>query len=92
MIKDKLLKDIKAYCKLNQIEDVDGLINKMLTKGFVIEKYGETPGKTKKEDVKRINKYKITIREENEKVIEEIVVTKPEPIIEDKKPKDLYGE
>lgn len=43
MISDKLLKDIKQYCELNDILDIEGLINKMLLNGFNIEKHGNKP-------------------------------------------------
>ena len=50
MIKDKLIEDIKQYCELNEIEDVDSFINKVLTRGFTSEKWGElTPKKTKEQ-------------------------------------------
>ncbi len=45
MIKDNLLNDIKLYCQSNNIDDVSKLVNKMLTRGFSIEKFGETPKK-----------------------------------------------
>ena len=50
MIKDKLIEQIKQYCELNEIEDVDSFINKVLTRGFTSEKWGElTPKKKTKE-------------------------------------------
>tara|TARA_R110002110_G_scaffold55576_5_gene158516 strand:+ start:6079 stop:6630 length:552 start_codon:yes stop_codon:yes gene_type:complete len=53
MIKDKLIEQIKQYCELNEIEDVDSFINKVLTRGFTSEKWGElTPKKKTKEEKK----------------------------------------
>jgi pentatricopeptide repeat protein len=52
VIKESLYNEILEYCKLNNIEDVEGLINKMLERGFQIEKYGETPIKINNEIVK----------------------------------------
>ena len=40
MIKDKLIEQIKQYCELNEIEDIDSFINKVLTRGFTSEKWG----------------------------------------------------
>jgi pyruvate/2-oxoglutarate dehydrogenase complex dihydrolipoamide acyltransferase (E2) component len=41
MIKNKLREDIESYCKLNGIDDIEDFINKIIMKGFTIEKYGE---------------------------------------------------
>jgi len=43
MIRGNLLNDITKYCEYNNITDVKGLVNKMLLRGFSLEKYGETP-------------------------------------------------
>lgn len=40
---DKLIKEITEFCKLNNIEDIDGQINACLRKGFDILKYGTSP-------------------------------------------------
>jgi len=96
MIREKLLDEIKQYCKLNNIDDVESLINKMLQQGFTIEKFGEKPNAGgakevgKKPEETKANKYKIQIKVEEEKIIEETIIIK-----KDKKPnteKDLYGE
>lgn len=42
-IKDKLVKEIKEYCKLNEIEDVDEFANKCTINGFTIIKFGTSP-------------------------------------------------
>ena len=42
-IDKKLYSDIKSYCKINNIDDVDVFCNKLLEKAFVLEKYGATP-------------------------------------------------
>lgn len=49
MLNKDLLKEIEQYCKDNNIDDVDGLVNTMLKRGFTIEKFGETPSKVKGE-------------------------------------------
>jgi len=40
---ESLVKEIKEYCKLNNIEDIDRFINSCLRKGFNILKYGLSP-------------------------------------------------
>lgn len=96
MINDKLLTEIKQYCKLNDIEDVDALINKMLKQGFTIEKHGAIPEIAKpkekkvKEEKPKANKYLIKIKIEEEQVIEETIKVKPE--IKEDTEKDIYGE
>lgn len=37
------IKEIKEFCKINGIEDVEGTINKCLIQGFNILKYGYSP-------------------------------------------------
>ena len=39
---DKVLySDIETYCKVNDIQDINGFIKKMIRKGFTMEKFGE---------------------------------------------------
>ena len=42
-IPKKIEKEIIEYCKINNIEDVDGFILEKVTTGFNIEKYGNAP-------------------------------------------------
>jgi pentatricopeptide repeat protein len=42
-INKQLHNDIKQYCKLNNIDDVEKFCNQMIEKGFTIEKYGDKP-------------------------------------------------
>lgn len=63
MIQQKLLKDIKSYCEINNI-DVNNFINTILKKAFLIEKYGETPNILKQNNKKigkQITKYDISL-------------------------------
>ena len=46
-----IIKSLSDYCKLNNVEDVDGFIKKCFESGFNIEKYGLL-GKTLNEDEK----------------------------------------
>jgi hypothetical protein len=43
MIDESLYKEIEKYCKLNEIQDVDGEINSMLRIGFNVSRYGTSP-------------------------------------------------
>ena len=36
-----LYSDIETYCKVNNIQDINGFIKKMIRKGFTMEKFGE---------------------------------------------------
>jgi len=56
--------EIEEYCKLNNIDNVDDVINKCLKQGFDILKYGYFP------NIKNINKDELR-REENSKQDEE---------------------
>lgn len=42
-IDQKLLKEIKSYCKVNGIKSVGQFVNSCLEQGFNIAKYGLTP-------------------------------------------------
>jgi hypothetical protein len=42
-IKKQLYNDITAYCKVNEITDVDKFCSDLLEKAFVTEKYGSAP-------------------------------------------------
>jgi len=71
-LKDKkIMQAVSAYCKLNNIEDIDGFIEKCFQSGFNIEKYGLL-GKPLNEDEKDL---KISVVEEKQ-LIKEVIVEK----------------
>jgi len=80
-------KSVESYCKLNNIEDVDGFIKKCFDTGFNIEKYGLL-GKTLNDGEKEVIKEVIvevvkeipieTIKEVE--IIKEVIVEKEIPI------------
>ena len=43
MINDKLFQEIKQYCELNNIDDIEKEINRLLRIGFNIERFGNSP-------------------------------------------------
>lgn len=61
------MKDIEDYCKINNINNIENFINDLLSKYFMIEKYGERPfseeskkNKTNKDNKAEENIIKIT--------------------------------
>lgn len=42
-VEKKQLKEIEAYCKTNNITDIDKFINELIVTGFNIKKYGNAP-------------------------------------------------
>ena len=84
-ITDKLYSDIVEYCKVNNIEDVDKFIKRIINQGFSAEKWG-TIGKDEKikTEIKIVEK--IIISAVTSQQIEEKIVTEKTDNI------DLYGE
>lgn len=72
-IKEKLYKDLKAYCNLNEI-DIEQFCNDAISKELVSQKYGDIPfgviGGEKKEELPKIS---MTIPKESKLVSEEII-------------------
>lgn len=72
------------YCKLNNIDDIEGKAKEVFTQGFTILKYGETP--------------KIGVINRKERKIPDVPLESLEPLIEVSLPptpkflKDLYDE
>jgi pyruvate formate-lyase activating enzyme-like uncharacterized protein len=87
MIKAKLLDEIKEYCNLNKIENLDNFVNKLLRNGFNVEKYGNKPA---------VFEDNTPIKVLTPEPITQILINEPEPIIEpikiNKKKTDIYGE
>ena len=83
-LKDKkIMQAVSAYCKLNNIEDINGFIKKCFESGFNIEKYGLL-GKTLNEGEKQLIKEVIVEKQvkvpveviKEVEVVKEIVVEK----------------
>jgi hypothetical protein len=75
-ITDKLYTDIVEYCKINNIEDVDKFIKRIINQGFTTEKWGtmSDTNNPKKEVVEKIIISAITTPPEI-KIVEKIVVS-----------------
>ena len=67
----EIMQAVSAYCKLNNIEEIDGFIKKCFNTGFNIEKYGLL-GKTLNESEKDLK----TVEVEEKHVIKEVIVEK----------------
>ena len=81
MVNDKLLSEIEAYCKLNELE-VPETLNKALRQGFTILQYGMPPNSGRVEE-KVVEVVKEVIKEVPvEKVIEKVVEVPVEKIVE----------
>lgn len=50
-IDKKLITEIQEYCKLNNIQDVEKEVNRLLRQGFNVEKYGTSPFTMQKYEV-----------------------------------------
>ena len=75
----KIKDELYDYCKLNNITNIDEFILKIVTQGFVVEKYGAAP--TSKEKI---------IEVQVEKIIEKIVEVPVDKIIEKIVEKEVY--
>jgi hypothetical protein len=81
---DKLKNDIIEYCKLNNIDDVNKFIIKLIRDSFTIEKFGLLPNIPIKK-VEEVKKETIEIK------VEQIIPTE-KSVPEIKSNKDIYGE
>jgi len=75
-------KNVESYCKLNNIEDVDGFIKKCFDTGFNIEKYGLL-GKTPNDGEKNLKTGIVGEKQVEIEVIREIRVEVPVEIIKE---------
>jgi hypothetical protein len=75
----KIKDELYDYCKLNNITNIDEFILKIVTQGFVVEKYGAAP--TSKEKIVEV---------QVEKIIEKIVEVPVDKIIEKIVEKEVY--
>lgn len=96
MINKKLKDEIWDYCRMNDITDVNGFIEKMTQQGYNVEKYGNAPVTPEVREVEKIVEVEV-IREvekvvevEVEKVVEVIKEVPVEVIREVQVEKEVY--
>jgi predicted RNase H-like nuclease (RuvC/YqgF family) len=82
MFNKQIMQTVSAYCKLNDIQDVDGFIKKCFDTGFNIEKYGLL-GKTLNEDEKDLKTGIVGEKQVEIEVIREIRVEVPVEVIKE---------
>ena len=75
----KIKDELYDYCKLNNITNIDEFILKIVTQGFVVEKYGAAP--TSKEKIVEV---------QVDKIIEKIVEVPVDKIVEKIVEKEVY--
>jgi len=92
VINEELQKEIEKYCKANDIEDVDGLINAMLNRGFTIEKFGEHPSGPSKTKIKEVEKIVEVEVEKIVEVVKEVEVEKIVKVSDNEKSDELLKE
>lgn len=61
---DKILEEIKEYCALNRIEDVEGFVAECTNDGFNIAKYGFSPfdNMSRENDMGDEDKFQVSIK------------------------------
>jgi hypothetical protein len=68
---EKLRVEIIEYCRLNEIQDVDSFIIKMIRQSFTTEKYGSVPN-IFKDEIKKETVPEVEVKEEKPIVEENI--------------------
>jgi hypothetical protein len=96
---EKLKVEIIEYCRLNEIQDIDSFIVKMIRQSFTTEKYGSTPNifktETKKEKEPEVElKEEVPIVEEKNKNDYELNLNLKKEIkpVQKSNIDDIYGE
>ena len=93
---EKIIKNIKDYCILNNIDDVSKYVNTLLKRAFMEEKYGKKPDifvKQEKENdsIKTATLTETNIKEEKVNFVEEVYKLSGEDVAKELNPKILEG-
>lgn len=85
MISQKLKDEIWDYCRMNDITDVNGFIQRMVQQGYNIEKYGTapidlTPEVKEVEKIVEVEVIKEVVKEVPVEVIKEVEVIREVPV------------
>ncbi len=57
-VNQTLEKQIRQYCEMNEIEDINAFVNRCLSQGFNIIKYGVSPSDNKEREENGIKDFK----------------------------------
>ena len=80
MLKETLIEEIKEYCQLNKIDDVDIFINKILKQGFNIAKFGNAPFSPEPKVIEKIVEKIVEVPVD--RIVEKIIHVPVDKIIE----------
>ena len=83
-VNQTLEKQIRQYCELNEIDDINAFANRCLSQGFNIVKFGLSPADNVKREVngvkdvksEKVNKNKPNKHKEEKQIIDEAVKTR----------------
>lgn len=88
-IDNKLIKDIKEYCLINNIQNPSKYVTKLLKKAFMEEKYGKKPDIFVKQEQEKENvSIEANIKEEND-IVKEIYKLSGEEVSKELNPRIL---
>lgn len=92
-IDNKLIKDIKEYCLINNIQNPSKYVTKLLKKAFMEEKYGKKPDifvkqEKEKDSTKSTSSTETNIKEEND-IVKEIYKLSGEEVSKELNPRIL---
>jgi len=87
-IKKQLYNDIAAYCKVNDIIDVDKFCSDLLEKAFVTEKYGAAPQIFVNKNVDKKNDKPLVYEPENNVSLQ--IEPEPELPKQEEQPKKVF--
>jgi hypothetical protein len=86
-IKKQLYNDITAYCKVNEINDIDKFCNDLLEKAFVTEKYGAAPQIVSNKNVDKKIEKPLVYEPENSVSLQTEPIEQPKP---EEQPKKIF--
>jgi hypothetical protein len=74
-IDKNILREVIEYCKINNIDNTNEFLNKLVRMGFNFEKYGSTPISNSEKIIEKIVEKEV-VKEVPVEVIKEVVVEK----------------
>jgi hypothetical protein len=91
---EKIIKNIKDYCILNNIDDVSKYVNTLLKRAFMEEKYGKKPDifvkqEKEKDSTKSTSSTETNIKEEKVNFVKEVYKLSGEDLAKELNPQIL---